>query len=151
MGDGQDERTAGHLAEEWRALRTSILELAHTIPETRVSRVTERAGWTMKHELAHLAALDAEVIHLVRTAGQQAADRLDPVALRRLRGQAMHQALEMRLTPLREHLAEAGERAARALEEAAVAVADAVELDRIRERLERARAGEETLRGTLGG
>jgi hypothetical protein len=110
---------AAALAEEWRDARRTLIEFVERLPETRAYRATDRAGWTLKHELSHLISLDAEVVHLLTAARQGVVDHLDPAALRRRRGQAMHAAQELRLTPLRERLALAGEEAARAIEGAA--------------------------------
>ena len=150
MSDGTD--AAAILAREWREARAAVLELAATIPETRVYRGMERAGWTLKHELAHLAALDAEVRHLLAASSDDLQGALDPVRLRRLRGEAMHHAQGLRLAPLREHLAGAGEETARAIEalgDAAEAAQEAA-LDLVRARLGRAREGVQALRSALG-
>jgi len=105
------------LADQWRATRQRLLDVTEQLPESRISRVTERVGWTLRHELASLASVDHEVTHLL-AAARDGAVRIDAVALRRLRGEAMHAAQELRLAPLRAHLAEAGERTARIIEDA---------------------------------
>ncbi|MCK9486125.1 MAG: hypothetical protein M0R73_05395 [Dehalococcoidia bacterium] len=154
---GPADGDASSLAREWREVRVFALEVAATIPETRIYRGTERAGWTLKHELSHLAALDAEVLHLLRlpTPG---AGRPDAVAVRRLRGQAMHRAQDMRLAALRAHLGEMGEETACAIEaagdvlsQALGATGDAGTLgEHVRQRLAAARAGLEGVREVIG-
>lgn len=110
------------LAREIREARRAVLEAIATLPETRMYRATERAGWTLKHDLSNLIARDAEIIHLLERAQQRAAgaaiDASEAVDLRRIRGRAMHAAHEMRLAALREHLEHMGERAASAVEAA---------------------------------
>ena len=115
-----EETQAAALAREWREIRGVILGLAEQMPETRLGRATERVGWTVRHELAHLAVLDRDIAHVLERAAAGAADAVDDareaVALRRMRGQAMFAAQELRLSALRQHLADAGERAAAAIE-----------------------------------
>ncbi len=121
---GTDESRAAALAREWREVRGLVLGLAEQLPETRLGRATERAGWTIRHELAHLAALDRDITHIFEraaaSAGETASEAVEEareaIALRRMRGQAMFAAQELRLTPLRQYLAEAGERAASTIE-----------------------------------
>jgi hypothetical protein len=108
------------LARELREARDALLEVARTLPETKAYRGTARAGWTLKHELAQLVAMDAELVHLAERARHRTAgavvDLAEAIDLRRLRGRAMHAAQEMRLGPLRDHLDSMGERAASAIE-----------------------------------
>ncbi|RJQ13240.1 MAG: hypothetical protein C4558_00185 [Dehalococcoidia bacterium] len=116
-----DEQTrAAALAREWREVRGVLLGLAEQLPETGLGRATERAGWTIRHELAHLAVLDRDVVHIFERAASGAGEVLDEtreaIALRRMRGQAMFAAQELRLNALRQYLADAGERAAAAIE-----------------------------------
>lgn len=115
-----DETRAAALAREWREIRGVLLGLAEQLPETRLGKATERAGWTVRHELAHLAVLDRDITHVFERAAATATEAFDEardaIVLRRMRGQTMFAAQELRLTPLRAHLAEAGERAATAIE-----------------------------------
>ena len=115
-----DETRAAALAREWREVRGVLLGLAEQLPETRLGKATERAGWTVRHELAHLAVLDRDITHVFERAAATATEAFDEardaIVLRRMRGQAMFAAQELRLTPLRAHFAEAGERAATAIE-----------------------------------
>lgn len=149
------EHEGASLARQWREARTALLELVERIPESREHSKMERAGWTLKHELAHLASLDDEVTHLLRAAREDVTEHLSPALLRRWRGEAMHRAKEMRLPALREHLAGAGETTAHAIEEAAEALGAGARLAEadvrtvaalVRERLERAHEGVEMLR-----
>ena len=154
-----DDSTAGSaLAREWREAREALLELAAKLPETRAYRNTDRPGWTLKHELAHLASLDEELRHFLDSARSGFADHNGP-GLRRVRGRAMHVAQEMRLGRLREHLAAAGEATASALEEAGDALDASVRLAEaegasvaaiVRQRLERARESVTLFREHLG-
>lgn len=143
------------LAAQWRDARRTVLALVQEVPESREHTRTERPGWTLKHELAHLAGLDEEVAHLLQAARDGLTEQLSPVVLRRWRGEAMHRAKELRLPALRAHLADTGEATARALEQAAGTLDAAAQLAEtdvqtvaalVRERLERARQGAEALR-----
>ncbi|MBM4410990.1 MAG: hypothetical protein FJ037_06675 [Chloroflexi bacterium] len=116
-----DEQTrAAALAREWRELRGTLLGLTEQLPETGLGRATERAGWTIRHELAYLAVLDRDVAHVFERAASGAAEAIDEareaIALRRMRGQAMFAAQELRLAAMRQYLANAGERAAATIE-----------------------------------
>lgn len=153
-----DEHEGGQLAQQWREARTAVLELVAKLPETRVSRSTDRPGWTLKHELAHLLSLDEELRHFVESARAGLSDH-HAVGLRRVRGQAMHTAQEMRFGPLREYLAVAGEATAAAIEEAGEALGESVRLaeaegasvaDIVRSRLARARESVEMFQKHLG-
>lgn len=105
-------------AARLRALRAELLPLLEALPETRLGRALQRPGWTLRHELAALAAGDAELPHVLetlRTHGEAEAE----LALRRLRGEAMLLAQQMRLHVMREHLAAGVHQAADALERSA--------------------------------
>ncbi|MGE3961070.1 MAG: maleylpyruvate isomerase N-terminal domain-containing protein [Dehalococcoidia bacterium] len=154
-----DQHDGSTLAREWREAREALLELAAKLPETRAYRNTDRAGWTLKHELSHIAGLDDELRHLVQSARAGWSDH-QLAGLRRRRGQAMHAAQEMRLGRLREHLAAAGEATAQALEEAGDALGASVRIAEseaasvaqlARERLERARQSVALFQHHLGG
>jgi len=153
-----DQQGGGQLAQQWREARTAVLELVAKLPETRAYRPTDRPGWTLKHELSHLLSLDEELRHFVESARAGLPDH-NVVGLRRVRGQAMHAAQEMRLGRLREHLAVAGEATAAAIEEAGEALGASVRIaeaesasvaDIVRGRLERARESLEMLQKHLG-
>lgn len=151
--------TSRALADAWREIHVAFLEIAERIPETRAYRTTSRSGWTLKHELSHLAALNAEVLQAlarplpgIEDGTEGGPEHLDTSATRRHRGQAMHLAQEMRLGPLREHLHALGEQTAQLLEGAGDALEDGEQAAArfVRARLERAREGLELLRITLG-
>lgn len=128
-----DEQTrAAAIAREWREIRGAIIGLAEQLPETGLGRATERAGWTVRHELAHLAVLDRDIAHVFERAAGGASEVLDDareaIALRRMRGQAMFAAQELRLHALRDYLASAGERAAATIEAQAALLSHPVRL-----------------------
>lgn len=150
---------ASALAEEWRETRRTLLEFVEQLPETRAYRATDRAGWTLKHELSHLISMDAEVVHLLGAAKQGIVDHVDAAALRRRRGEAMHAAQALRLTPLRERLSLAGEEAARAIEDATDALSTPLTIagheartasDYVQAQIARARQGVQALQQALG-
>ncbi len=128
----EEQTRAATLAREWREVRGVLLGLAEHLPETRLGRATERAGWTVRHELAHFAVLDHDIMHVFERAAAGMAgafdEARDTAALRRMRGQAMFAAQELRLTPLRQHLADAGEHAAAAIEAQAALLGHPVRL-----------------------
>ena len=101
-------------AEQFSTLRTELVALLEELPETRLSKLTMRQGWTLRHELSWLAASDAE---LRERLDHGAAVSIDERHWRRVRGQAMHSAQELRLAALREHLAASGEQVAASLAE----------------------------------
>ena len=115
-------------ATAFRAARHNLIELLKALPETRFSTATPRHGWTLRHELAWLAAADLELTTRIQLATTPPADEPH---WRRLRGEAMHWAQEMRLHALRDHLAETGDQAATTLE----AHPDATSTDLVRRAL----------------
>lgn len=90
------------LIEELRESRDALLGVIERLSETRVHRATERDGWTVKHELAAVAAHDTVLVHVVEELARRPA--LSVIDVSRLRGEAMLTAKELRLTPLRERL-----------------------------------------------
>jgi hypothetical protein len=102
-------------ARRLRALRAELVSLLDDLPETRLGAALERPGWTLRHDLAALAAFDVELPHVLDRLRAGAAA---PLHLRRFRGEAMFAAQQLRLRPLRERLASGVEAAAAALEEA---------------------------------
>jgi len=104
-------------AARLRALRAELLALLETLPETRLGGALEREGWTLRHELASLAASDVELAHVL-DALRGRADGAVELAVRRLRGEAMLHAQQMRLHVLRAHLAVSIEAATGVLEHA---------------------------------
>jgi len=108
-------------AVTFRAARQTLIELLEALPETRLSTATPRHGWTLRHELAWLAAADLELSTRLQLAAGHATEEPQ---WRRLRGEAMHLAQEMRLHALRDHLSQTGEQAAATLEAHQDAVTD---------------------------
>lgn len=112
------------LAAGLRTVRRELLVTIEGLPESRIYRTTEREGWTLKHELAYLAAADRVLLALIERL-RELPPSLDaplvlahsPAALRRLHGEEMHATVELRLGPLRDDLAAMGERVPRAVEE----------------------------------
>ena len=104
------DRTALPDAATFRANRSALIELLESLPETRLSTATPRHGWTLRHELAWLAAADLELMTRIQLASGQATEEPQ---WRRLRGEAMHLAQET------------GEQAAKTLEAHPDAVSDA--------------------------
>ncbi len=104
---------AAEAARRLRALRAELVALLEDLPETRLGAALERPGWTLRHDLAALAAFDVELPHVL---DQLRAGASDPLHLRRFRGEAMFAAQQLRLRPLREHLAAGVDAAAAALE-----------------------------------
>lgn len=98
--------------ERFQASRKELLALLDELPETRLSKPTTRQGWTLRHELSWLAAADEELLQRLEIAFGSASDEPH---WRRVRGQAMHAAQELRLAALREHLGSSGERASASL------------------------------------
>ena len=114
------ERLHAHaLADQLRTTREALIDLARDLRETQMHHRTERAGWTMKHELASLVTHDAELLHVIeelrrRPGGAQERLTLD---LRRRRGETMLHLQQLRLRPLLEHVEQEGARVVAALRE----------------------------------
>jgi hypothetical protein len=109
------------LAAALRNTRGDLLQTVAGLSETRIVRATDRDGWTVKHELAYLAAADHVLLALIEelrvTPGSTPITiAASEPALRRIRGQYMHITQELRLAPLREALAALGEETAGAVE-----------------------------------
>jgi len=118
MGEGGGEGVAAEAAARLRALRGALLEALAELPETRLGRPLERPGWTLRHEIAALAALDVELPHVLDALRAARDGVREPMQLRRLRGEAMLAAQQLRLGPLRERLAAGVDPAVEALERA---------------------------------
>lgn len=114
------ERLDAHaLAEQLRAAREALLNLAQDLPEGQVYHRTARAGWTLKHELASLVTHDSELVHVIeelrrRPGGAEEGLTLD---LRRRRGETMLRLQQLRLRPLLERIEQEGARVVEALRE----------------------------------
>ena len=93
------------LSNAWLSTRRETLAVLEEVAETKLSRTaTERPGWTLRHSVTFLAALDAEVLHLA------AGEELSAWDLRRLRGEAMFAAQYLRMRDLLPHLADTAQR-----------------------------------------
>lgn len=149
------------LAGDLVAVRTGLIEVLEGIPELWLQRMLRgplaREGWTVQHEAGHHAADDAVLVALLEHAAR-GVEVWGAVEARRLRGEAMHVVQRFRITPLRAHLAESGERAVETLQAHAAhldrpfALGDSVPrplLEVLRAQWERARAGLEAVRATL--
>ena len=93
------------LSNVWLSTRRETLAVLEEVAETKLSRTaTERPGWTLRHSVTFLAALDAEVLQLA------AGEELSEWDLRRLRGEAMFAAQYLRMRDLLPHLADTAQR-----------------------------------------
>ena len=93
------------LSNAWLSTRRETLAVLEEVAETKLSRTaTERPGWTLRHSVTFLAALDAEVLQLA------AGEELSAWDLRRLRGEAMFAAQYLRMRDLLPHLADTAQR-----------------------------------------
>ena len=93
------------LSNVWLSTRRETLAVLEEVAETKLSRTaTERPGWTLRHSVTFLAALDAEVLQLA------AGEELSAWDLRRLRGEAMFAAQYLRMRDLLPHLADTAQR-----------------------------------------
>lgn len=128
------------------ALRATLVQLLEELPETRLSKQTPRQGWTLRHELSWLAASDEELLQRLDPALGTPSDEAQ---WRRVRGQAMHAAQELRLAALREHLEASGTRVAGSLEAHAPRLEERAIREAIEQHLEHANGALEALRGVL--
>ena len=111
------------------SLRTELVALLETLSETRLSKPTAREGWTLRHEICWLAAVDEELRQRLEHAAGSSAEEPQ---WRRVRGVAMFEAQDLRLAALREHLVSSGSSVAASLETHAArleepAIHDAIE------------------------
>lgn len=113
MGGDESGTALGASAAVHAARRAELIELLTELPETRLSKPTPRHGWTLRHELAWLAAADEELLQRLE---HRLSGATDEPHWRRVRGQAMHTAQEMRLAALRDHLEASGARVSASLE-----------------------------------
>jgi hypothetical protein len=116
------------LARELTEARAALIEALRTLPESRAYRASERAGWTLKHELSALGAADSELLHVLDELRRRSGTVT--LELRRRRAESMHALQSMRLTPLTERLEQDGARALEALAEHGHHLARAVHIDR---------------------
>ena len=156
------DAVARDLAAERTEVRAGLIEALDGVSELWLGRMLRgplaREGWTVQHEAAHHVADDAALVALLAHAAR-GVEAWTAAEVRRLRGEAMHTVQRHRLTPLRAHLAESGERAAEALRTHAahlhrpftmgdLAAQPVTAL--LRAQAERARAGVQAVRLTFG-
>ena len=139
--------TAATPAARLGALRTELVTLLEELPETRLSKPTPRHGWTLRHELSWLAAADEELRQRLELATGGAADEPH---WRRVRGEAMHAAQELRLAALREHLEESGSRLLASLEAHSERLEESAIRDAIETHVGHGETAIATLRTVLG-
>ncbi len=89
------------------AARSALLQHARAVSESRVFGRTDRPGWTLKHELASVAAADHELLHVFAelARGRALPEGFD---LRRRFAEAMHVVQELRLSRIVERLEDGG-------------------------------------------
>ena len=103
------------LTADLTAARVALVAVLREMPESQAYRATPRPGWTLKHELALVAAHDAELTHVL----VEVRRRPSPLVLdlRRRRSEALRFLVELRLRALVDRLEEEGARLAVALAE----------------------------------
>jgi hypothetical protein len=147
---------AHRLADELRAGRDALLNLARDVSESRIYRVTARPGWTLKHELAALAASDAELLHVLDELRRRPTLPTGGLDLRRRFAESMHAMKELRLAELLDRLEADGARVAAAVRQHAQLLGRPLEVagrdlksmaDLVHAHAERAREAVETFAG----
>ena len=114
------------LAADLLAVRSALIALLREMPESQAYRATPRPGWTLKHELALVAAHDAELTHVLAEVRR----RPSPVVLdlRRRRAEALQVLVQLRLRALVDRVEEEGERLLSVLREHAHVAAHPIEV-----------------------
>lgn len=146
MGGDEAGSESANPAARVSTQRAALVELLAELPETRLSKPTPRQGWTLRHELSWLAASDEELLRRLDPAPGALAD---DAQWRRVRGQAMHTAQELRLAALREHLETSGARVAESLQAHATRLDERAVREAIDQHLEHADAAVDAVRGVL--
>lgn len=126
--------------------RATLVQLLEDLPETRLSKPTPRQGWTLRHELSWLAASDQELLQRLDPDDESTRDEEH---WRRVRGQAMHAAQELRLAALREHLKASGARVTAILEAQTTRLEERPIREAVGRHLEHGTAALNSLRGVL--
>jgi len=114
------------LAADLIAVRSSLVEMLREMPESQAYRATPRPGWTLKHELALVAAHDAELTYVL----VEVRRRPSPIVLdlRRRRAEALQTLVQLRLRALVDRVEEEGDRLLDVLREHAHVAAHPIEL-----------------------
>ena len=110
------ERDPQRLAEELESVRAALLELARAVPQSSIYGATARPGWTLKHELAALAAAAAELMHVLDELRRSPLPR-GGLDLRRRFGETMLATIELGLPELLARLETGGRDVATVLRE----------------------------------
>ena len=147
---------AHRLADELRAGRDALLNLARDVSETRIYRATARPGWTLKHELAALAASDAELLYVLDQLRRRPTLPAGGLDLRRQWAESMHAMKELPLAKLLDRLEADGARVVAAVRQHAPLLGCPLEVagrdhhsmaDLVHAHAERAREAAETFEG----
>ena len=102
--EGASLHDTQQIADELRTGRDALLNLARDVSESRIYRVTARPGWTLKHELAALAASDAELLHVLDELRRRPTLPAGGLDLRRRFAEAMLVVQHLRLSRIVERL-----------------------------------------------
>lgn len=114
------------LAADLVAARTALVALLREMPESQAYRATPRPGWMLKHELALVAAHDAELTHVLTEVRRRPGPLV--LDLRRRRAEALQVLVQLRLRALVDRVEEEGHRLLAALHEHAHIAAHPVEV-----------------------
>jgi len=85
--------------------RINLIQLLGQLPETRLSSRTKRDGWTLRHQLSWIFALDLELNTRLSIASGETSNQQN---WRRMRGEAMHKVQPLRLSEITTNLESTG-------------------------------------------
>ena len=85
--------------------RINLIQLLEKLPETRLSSRTKRDGWTLRHQLSWIFALDSELNVRLSIASGNMSNQQN---WRRVRGEAMHKIQPLRLSEITTNLESSG-------------------------------------------
>ncbi|MBG93009.1 MAG: hypothetical protein CL792_03415 [Chloroflexi bacterium] len=85
--------------------RINLIQLLEKLPETRLSSRTKRDGWTLRHQLSWIFALDSELNARLSIASGKMSIQQN---WRRIRGEAMHKIQPLRLSEITTNLESSG-------------------------------------------
>jgi hypothetical protein len=86
-------------------IRINLIQLLGQLPETRLSARTNRDGWTLRHQLSWIFALDLELNTRLSIASGENNNQQN---WRRVRGEAMHKVQPLRLSEITTNLESTG-------------------------------------------